>query len=102
MAKKNKKHIKINVKVKTPYFFIFILLLILIIIVYLSYPLKHEETDSCNNPEIKGNIGTTGEKIYHMPNQQHYNITKIDTKTGEKMFCTEDDAKAAGWRRSTK
>ncbi len=101
MVKKNKKHIKINIEVKSPYFFIFILLLI-IVVVYLSYTFKHEEASNCNDPEIKGNIGVSGEKIYHMPDQQHYNITKIDTEAGEKMFCTEDDAKKAGWRRSNK
>lgn len=101
MKKKKKKFIKINIKVKSPYFFIFIFLLI-IVVVYLSYTFKHDMGDNCNNPEIKGNIGTSGEKIYHMPEQQHYNITKIDTKTGEKMFCTEDDAKKAGWRKSNK
>lgn len=50
---------------------------------------------------IKGNISTkTGEKIYHVPGQQYYNSTKIDTSKGERWFCSEADAVRAGWRKS--
>ncbi|MDO8487336.1 MAG: thermonuclease family protein [Candidatus Curtissbacteria bacterium] len=52
------------------------------------------------NCVIKGNISSTGEKIYHMPGQNYYNKTRIDTSKGEKWFCTEDEAVAAGWRKS--
>ena len=52
----------------------------------------------CN---IKGNISyNTGEKIYHVPGQKYYNATQINTSYGERWFCSEDEAKAAGWRRS--
>ena len=44
---------------------------------------------------IKGNINAEGEKIYHMPNQRFYGVTKA-----EKMFTTEAEAKAAGFRKS--
>lgn len=49
---------------------------------------------------IKGNISSSGEKIYHMPNQKFYDVTKIDTSAGERMFCTEEEAISAGWRKS--
>ena len=49
---------------------------------------------------IKGNIASDGERIYHVPGQQFYDVTKISTAKGERWFCTEREAVAAGWRRS--
>jgi len=50
---------------------------------------------------IKGNISqTTGEKIYHVPGGEFYDKTVIDEAAGERWFCTEQEAVAAGWRRS--
>jgi hypothetical protein len=52
-------------------------------------------------PPIKGNVSFNGdEKIYHVPGQAYYDETTIDTRYGERWFCTEDEARAAGWRRS--
>lgn len=48
--------------------------------------------------EIKGNISAKGERIYHLPGQAHYDRTKITTSRGERWFCTEAEARAAGWR----
>ena len=48
---------------------------------------------------IKGNISRNG-RIYHVPGGQYYSRTKINQSKGERMFCTEAEAKAAGWRRS--
>lgn len=55
-----------------------------------------------NGCAIKGNISSTGEKIYHTPGQYYYNKTQIDKTKGEKWFCSEDDAQSAGWRKSKK
>ncbi len=49
---------------------------------------------------IKGNISSSGERIYHMPGQQHYGATKITESKGERWFCSEAEAQAAGWRKS--
>jgi endonuclease YncB( thermonuclease family) len=49
---------------------------------------------------IKGNISSRGERIYHVPGGQYYSRTRIDTAKGERWFCTEAEARAAGWRRS--
>jgi len=46
---------------------------------------------------IKGNISSSGEKIYHVEGCGSYNKTVIDTDTGERWFCTEDEAVKAGW-----
>ena len=48
--------------------------------------------------DIKGNINSKGVKIYHVPGGEHYADTRIDTKRGERWFCSEADARAAGWR----
>lgn len=49
---------------------------------------------------IKGNISSEGERIYHVPGGQFYEVTKIDTSKGERWFCTESQARDAGWRPS--
>lgn len=52
----------------------------------------------CN---IKGNISIdTGERIYHVPGQAGYSATRISLQYGERWFCSEAEARAAGWRRS--
>ncbi|GAB3489159.1 hypothetical protein GCM10027572_10900 [Flexivirga lutea] len=54
-------------------------------------------TGACN---IKGNISSSGERIYHVPGQRYYNVTKISPAKGERWFCSESDAVAAGWRKA--
>jgi endonuclease YncB( thermonuclease family) len=51
---------------------------------------------------IKGNVASDGERIYHVPGGQSYGATVITTARGERWFCTEEEALAAGWRRSLK
>lgn len=46
---------------------------------------------------IKGNISARG-KIYHMPWSKSYAKTRINLNRGERWFCDEADALAAGWR----
>ena len=56
-----------------------------------------KNADGCT---IKGNISSSGERIYHIPGVQHYERTKINTSKGERWFCSETEAVAAGWRKS--
>ena len=51
---------------------------------------------------IKGNISRGGERIYHLPGQEHYDATRISPSRGERWFCTEEEARAAGWRRAAR
>lgn len=46
---------------------------------------------------IKGNISRSG-RIYHLPGQQDYDSARIDESRGERWFCSEAEAHAAGWR----
>ena len=49
---------------------------------------------------IKGNISRSGSRIYHMPGQEHYARTRISPSKGERWFCSEAEARSAGWRRA--
>lgn len=46
---------------------------------------------------IKGNISKNG-RVYHAPWSPWYERTKISTAKGERWFCSEAEAIAAGWR----
>jgi len=54
---------------------------------------------SCDNPQIKANVTQNG-KIYHVPGGVYYDRTDLDPTNGERLFCTEEEAQAAGWTRS--
>ena len=56
-----------------------------------------QPTNQCT---IKGNISSAGENIYHVEGCGSYNATKIDEARGERWFCSEADALAAGWRKA--
>lgn len=62
-----------------------------------STPQQQDKT----NCVIKGNISYYGgKKIYHVPGQKYYDETIINEAMGERWFCSEEEAQAAGWRRS--
>ncbi len=46
---------------------------------------------------IKGNISRNG-RIYHAPWSPWYDRTRINISKGERWFCSEAEAVAAGWR----
>jgi hypothetical protein len=48
--------------------------------------------------DIKGNINQKGEHIYHVPGGRAYANTVVDPARGERWFCSEAEAQAAGWR----
>jgi uncharacterized protein YpmB len=94
MAKRNK--VKIWIAVIT------VLVLAFSVAGYLVYH-HHQVVEAakpkCDHPSIKGNISyRTGVKIYHTPGDRDYDKTVIDTSAGERWFCSEGDAQAAGWR----
>ena len=69
---------------------------VLIAISLISAPVLAQQ----GNCVIKGNINTQGERIYHVPGQKYYDDTRISASHGERWFCSEEEARAAGWRRS--
>ncbi len=50
--------------------------------------------------DIKGNISASGERIYHVRGQTYYDETRISHGKGERWFCSEQEAREAGWRRA--
>lgn len=48
--------------------------------------------------DIKGNINSKGVRIFHSPGQQHYDRAVIDESSGERWFCSPEEAIKAGWR----
>ena len=48
---------------------------------------------------IKGNISSGG-NIYHVPGCESYDKTSINESSGERWFCSEDEAVNAGWRKA--
>lgn len=55
------------------------------------------ETTAPEGCAIKGNISRNGH-IYHLPWMDWYDKVKIDEERGERWFCSESEALAAGWR----
>jgi len=49
---------------------------------------------------IKGNVSTSGARVYHLPGGRFYDRTRIDPRRGEAWFCDEAEALAAGFRAS--
>ena len=48
----------------------------------------------------KGNISSSGEKIYYVEGGQYYSRTKISPQKVEKWFCSEREVFENGWRKS--
>jgi hypothetical protein len=49
---------------------------------------------------VKGNISVGGQRIYHAPGQRYYGETRVALHFGERWFCSEAEARRAGWRRA--
>jgi phosphatidylserine/phosphatidylglycerophosphate/cardiolipin synthase-like enzyme len=49
---------------------------------------------------IKGNVNRKGERIYHLPGGRDYDRVHMDKEVGERWFCSEAEAVAAGWRKA--
>jgi hypothetical protein len=58
------------------------------------------EPPGCD-PPIKGNVSVdSGARIYHVYGQEYYDETIINPRYGERWFCTEQEARDAGWRKA--
>lgn len=62
---------------------------------------RHSAAQEAPDPActIKGNIGTKG-RVYHMAGQADYAATRINEAKGERWFCSEAQARAAGFRKA--
>lgn len=57
-------------------------------------------TDPTTDCVIKGNIRAS-QKTYHLPECKNYDQTIVDESFGDRWFCTEADAVAAGYRKAS-
>ncbi len=48
----------------------------------------------CN---VKGTINADGRRIYYVPTDPDYQQVAIDPSRGERLFCSDEDARLAGW-----
>lgn len=55
------------------------------------------ETAAPDGCAIKGNVSNRGQ-IYHVPWSTWYDKVKVEPARGERWFCSEAEALAAGWR----
>jgi hypothetical protein len=55
------------------------------------------ETAAPKGCAIKGNVSGKG-RIFHMPWSPWYERVTVDEGRGERWFCSEGEALAAGWR----
>lgn len=46
---------------------------------------------------IKGDISDKGERLYYLPGWATYNAVIVGDKVGESFFCSEAEARGAGW-----
>ena len=65
-----------------------------------AQPARPANDNAASQCLIKGNISSKGEKIYHVPGGAYYGRTKISRAKGERFFCSEAEARVAGWRAS--
>ena len=56
-------------------------------------------SDSSGECNIKGVFGAAGQQLYYVPTDAEYQAITIDPKLGETLFCSDDEARRAGWRR---
>ena len=48
--------------------------------------------------EIKGNFNAKGARLYHKPSNPSYSRTIVSSERGERWFCSEAEARKAGWK----
>lgn len=61
-------------------------------------PVQRGKTTAAAACAINGNTSRAGEKVFHVPGSRDYERTQINESEGERVFCSEAEAKAAGWR----
>jgi endonuclease YncB( thermonuclease family) len=55
-----------------------------------------DATRDCN---VKGVVSPDGQRLYYVPTDAEYRAITIDPKLGGRAFCSDDEARQAGWRR---
>jgi len=70
-------------------------------LIFLSgYTVNIPTKESSIDCDIKGNINTQGDKVYHLKECLKYNTININPNKGEKWFCSAEEAEKDGWVKS--
>lgn len=69
--------------------------------IFITLAVKRQVAALPSGCQIKGNIGKNGRRLYHVPGSRSYDQVKINEKSGERYFCSEQEAVAAGWTRAS-
>ncbi len=48
----------------------------------------------CN---VKGTVDAAGQRSYHVPSDPDYREITLAADRGERLFCSDEEARAAGW-----
>ena len=51
---------------------------------------------------VKGSLSVVGERLYRVPGQDFYEQASVSWLKGERWFCSEDAARASGWRKASR
>ena len=49
--------------------------------------------------DVKGTLTEKGERVYYVPTDKNYETIALSPARGERMFCSDDQAELAGWKR---
>ena len=56
-------------------------------------------SDAARECNVKGVLGADGQRLYYVPTDADYRTLTIDPQRDERMFCSDEEARLAGWRR---
>lgn len=56
--------------------------------------------DPKNGCQIKGNLDRLDKRWYHLPGFRHYDQVVVNLKSGDRWFCSEKQAQAAGFEQA--
>lgn len=59
-----------------------------------------QRTASVRQCNVKGTLGADGQRLYYVPTDPEYQDIAIHPDRGEHMFCSDEEARLAGWTRS--
>jgi endonuclease YncB( thermonuclease family) len=49
--------------------------------------------------DVKGIVTDLGNRVYYVPTDNNYDDKTVSADRGERMFCSDDEAELAGWKR---
>jgi len=49
--------------------------------------------------DVKGIVTAQGNRVYYVPTDADYEAVTVSPERGERMFCSDDEAELAGWKR---